>query len=79
MLTLCLILSVIYYAQEYAGIIGWSLHRLYHDKISKPMKFEIANCFLQEVALNIVLICSKTIIILQIPRLTEYSPDSKQL
>ena len=29
MLALCLMLSVTYYAQNYAGIIGWSLHNSY--------------------------------------------------
>ena len=27
MLALCLMLSVTYFVQNYAGIIGWSLHR----------------------------------------------------
>ena len=38
MLALCLMLSVTYYAQNYAGIVGWSLARTHkYNALSKFM------------------------------------------
>ena len=34
MVALCLMFSVTYYAQNYAGIIGWSLHRAHVAQLS---------------------------------------------
>ena len=43
MLTLCLMLSVTYYAQNYAGIIGWSLAVTISTIATYIATFEIMN------------------------------------
>ena len=37
MLALCLMLSATYYAQNYAGIIGWSLAKTHTPHASEPI------------------------------------------
>ena len=42
MLALCLMLSVTYYAQNYAGIIGWSLIMLL---LHSSLQFDASKCY----------------------------------